>query len=51
MRVALELTELTDVMREVEFKVFREAANLKDGASPACACPRAASCRAKTSTI
>ena len=31
MRVALELTELTDVMREVEFKVFREAANLKDG--------------------
>ncbi len=31
LRVALELTELTDVMREVEFKVFREAANLKDG--------------------
>ena len=31
MRVALELTELTDVMREVEFKVFREAANLADG--------------------
>ena len=31
MRVNLELTELTDVMREVEFKVFREAANLKDG--------------------
>ena len=31
MRVALELTELSDVMREVEFKVFREAANLPDG--------------------
>ena len=31
MRVNLELTELTDLMREVEFKVFREAANLKDG--------------------
>ncbi len=31
MRVNLELTELTDVMREVEFKVFRDAANLKDG--------------------
>ena len=31
MRVALELTELTDIMREVEFKVFREAANLPDG--------------------
>ena len=31
MRVNLELIDLTDVMREVEFKVFREAANLKDG--------------------
>lgn len=31
LRVSLELTELTDVMREVEFKVFREAAQLKDG--------------------
>jgi aspartyl-tRNA synthetase len=31
MRVALEIVELTDLMRDVEFKVFREAANLKDG--------------------
>ncbi len=31
LRVALELTELTDLMREVEFKVFRAAAGLKDG--------------------
>ncbi len=31
LRVALELTELTDAMKEVEFKVFREAAQLKDG--------------------
>ncbi|HET6756423.1 MAG TPA: aspartate--tRNA ligase [Burkholderiales bacterium] len=31
LRVPLELTELTEVMREVEFKVFRDAANLKDG--------------------
>ncbi len=31
LRVALELTELTDLMREVEFKVFREAADMKEG--------------------
>jgi len=31
MRVALEIVELTDIMREVDFKVFREAANLPDG--------------------
>lgn len=31
LRVPLELTELTGVMREVDFKVFRDAANLKDG--------------------
>ena len=31
LRVPLKLTELTDVMKEVEFKVFREAAQLKDG--------------------
>jgi aspartyl-tRNA synthetase len=31
MRVALEIVELTDIMREVDFKVFREAANLADG--------------------
>jgi aspartyl-tRNA synthetase len=31
LRVPLELTELTDVMKDVEFKVFRDAAQLKDG--------------------
>jgi aspartyl-tRNA synthetase len=31
LRVALQLTELTDVMRDVEFKVFRGAAELADG--------------------
>ncbi len=31
LRVKLELTELTDVMRDVEFKVFRSATELKDG--------------------
>src|SRR5687768_6262679 len=31
LRVPLVLTELTDVMREVEFKVFREAAQRTDG--------------------
>jgi aspartyl-tRNA synthetase len=31
LRIALELTELTDVMKDVEFKVFRDAAQLKDG--------------------
>ena len=31
LRVPLELTELTEVMKEVEFKVFRDAAHLKDG--------------------
>ncbi len=31
LRVPLKLTELTDTMREVEFKVFRDAAQLKDG--------------------
>ena len=31
LRVPLELTELTDAMGEVEFKVFREAAQLKGG--------------------
>jgi aspartyl-tRNA synthetase len=31
LRVKLELTELTEVMKSVDFKVFREAANLKDG--------------------
>jgi aspartyl-tRNA synthetase len=31
LRIALELTELTDVMKEVDFKVFREAAQLTGG--------------------
>ena len=31
LRVKLELTELTDVMRDVEFKIFRAATELKDG--------------------
>jgi len=31
LRVTLKLTELTDVMKDVEFKVFREAAQLIDG--------------------
>jgi aspartyl-tRNA synthetase len=31
LRVRLQLTELTDVMREVDFKIFRSAAALKDG--------------------
>jgi aspartyl-tRNA synthetase len=40
LRVTLELTELTDVMKDVEFKVFREAANLKDGRVAALAIPK-----------
>jgi aspartyl-tRNA synthetase len=31
LRVPLELTELTDLMRQVDFKVFRSAADLPDG--------------------
>jgi aspartyl-tRNA synthetase len=31
LRVQLQLTELTDLMRTVDFKVFRDAAQLKDG--------------------
>jgi aspartyl-tRNA synthetase len=31
LRVPLQLTELTDVMRDVDFKVFRSAAELADG--------------------
>jgi len=31
LRVPLELTELTDLMKQVEFKVFRAAAELADG--------------------
>ena len=40
LRVPLQLTELTDVMKDVEFKVFREAANLKDGRVAALAVPK-----------
>ncbi len=39
-RVTLELTELTDVMRDVDFKVFRDAANLRDGRVAALRVPR-----------
>ena len=31
LRIALELTELTDLMRSVDFKVFRQAAELANG--------------------
>src|SRR5436190_3313269 len=31
LRIPLELTELTDVMRSVDFKVFRQAAELENG--------------------
>jgi aspartyl-tRNA synthetase len=31
LRVSLQLTDLTDAMRDVEFKVFRSAAEMKDG--------------------
>ncbi len=31
MRIALEIIELTDIMRQVDFKVFREAADMEGG--------------------
>src|SRR5438045_6395862 len=31
LRIALELTDLTDLMKHVDFKVFRQAAELNDG--------------------
>jgi aspartyl-tRNA synthetase len=40
LRVPLKLTELTDVMGVVEFKVFRDAAQLKDGRVAALRIPR-----------
>jgi aspartyl-tRNA synthetase len=40
LRVPLKLTELTDAMKDVEFKVFREAARLKDGRVAALRVPR-----------
>ena len=40
LRVPLRLTELTALMREVEFKVFREAAQMKDGRVAALCVPQ-----------
>ena len=40
LRVPLRLTELTDLMRDVDFKVFREAANLADGRVAALCLPQ-----------
>jgi len=40
LRVPLKLTELTDAVKEVEFKVFREAAQLKDGRVAALCVPQ-----------
>ncbi|MDH5480470.1 MAG: aspartate--tRNA ligase, partial [Nitrosomonas sp.] len=40
LRVSLELTELTDVMKEVPFKVFREAAEKTDGRVAALRVPK-----------
>lgn len=40
LRVKLKLTELTDLMKEVEFKVFRHAANLPDGRVAALRIPK-----------
>jgi aspartyl-tRNA synthetase len=42
LRVSLQLTELTDVMRDVEFKVFRDAAQMKGGRVAALRVPRGA---------
>jgi aspartyl-tRNA synthetase len=41
LRVALELTELTDLMKRVEFKVFRAAADLSGGRVAALRVPQA----------
>ena len=40
LRIPLTLTELTDLMREVDFKVFRDAANLADGRVAALCIPQ-----------
>jgi aspartyl-tRNA synthetase len=40
LRIALELTELTDVMQEVPFKVFREAAEKPNGRVAALCIPK-----------
>jgi aspartyl-tRNA synthetase len=41
LRIALELTELTDLMKSVEFKVFRAAADLAGGRVAALRIPKA----------
>ncbi len=41
LRVPLELTELTDVMRDEEFKVFRDAVHMSDGRVAALRVPQA----------
>jgi aspartyl-tRNA synthetase len=43
LRVPLQLTELTDAVRDVEFKVFREAAQLADGRVAALRVPQGGS--------
>jgi aspartyl-tRNA synthetase len=43
LRVAMQFTELTDAMRDVEFKVFRAAAELADGRVAALRVPHGAS--------
>ncbi len=43
LRIALTLTELTDVMKDVDFKVFREAAQLQGGRVAALRVPGGAS--------
>jgi len=40
LRVPLKLAELTDAVKEVEFKVFRDAAHLKDGRVAALCVPQ-----------
>ena len=50
LRVSLKLTELTDVMRNVEFKVFRAAAELPNGRVEALRIPGGVRSRARRST-
>ena len=49
LRVALEFTELTDIMKEVTFKVFREAAEKPGGRVAALRIPGEAVCPARRS--
>jgi aspartyl-tRNA synthetase len=50
LRIPLELVELTDVMAEVDFKVFSGPAVTRPAGWRRCACPRGASSPARTST-